>query len=340
MASQIDIECPHCGGEITIDREWIGQKGECPYCNRKFMLSEPGSEQDKRTADMPHSLNKVAGKSSFCGNSMMWKIFLLGIAVGSLIASLIVLGFVFLWDSKSIIEEKRDLKESEETRDSKEASRESRVNSIVDNGHKGVQLWKDGPYWAETNIGAEEPWESGYYFWWGDTVGYKRENYAWAASDGSSSNFEFDRKNVFTQGRDLKDLHRKGWTRENGMLTPEHDAAHVHWGGEWRMPTVQELIDLCKKCDWSWTPVNGVNGYSVRGRGAYASASIFLPCTGRGLGTSLDGAGLYGPYWSSVPGSDDYGAWWFGFDSNNNHTYYYGRRFYGQSVRPVQGFTK
>ncbi len=162
----------------------------------------------------------------------MWKIFLLGIAVGSLIASLIVLGFVFLWDSKS----------------------------IRDSGHKGVQLWEGGPYWAETNIGAEEPWESGYYFWWGDTVGYKRENYAWAASDGSSSNFEFDRKNVFTQGRDLKDLHRKGWTRENGMLTPEHDAAHVHWGGEWRMPTVQELIDLCKKCDWSWTPVNGVNG--------------------------------------------------------------------------------
>lgn len=40
--------------------------------------------------------------------------------------------------------------------------------------HKKVQLWKDGPYWAETNIGAERAWQFGYYFWWGATSGYKR----------------------------------------------------------------------------------------------------------------------------------------------------------------------
>lgn len=30
--------------------------------------------------------------------------------------------------------------------------------------HRKVQLWADGPYWAETNVGAEEPWEYGFYF--------------------------------------------------------------------------------------------------------------------------------------------------------------------------------
>ena len=40
--------------------------------------------------------------------------------------------------------------------------------------HRKVQLWAGGPYWAETNVGAEEPWEYGFYFWWGDTVGYRR----------------------------------------------------------------------------------------------------------------------------------------------------------------------
>ena len=45
----------------------------------------------------------------------------------------------------------------------------------ADGGHKMIQLWKDGPYWAETNIGAENPWDFGYYFWWGDTVGYTHE---------------------------------------------------------------------------------------------------------------------------------------------------------------------
>lgn len=32
-------------------------------------------------------------------------------------------------------------------------------------GHACVQLWEGGPYWAETNLGANHPWEYGYYFW-------------------------------------------------------------------------------------------------------------------------------------------------------------------------------
>ena len=31
--------------------------------------------------------------------------------------------------------------------------------------HNKVQLWEGGPYWAETNIGAEEPWNGGDHFW-------------------------------------------------------------------------------------------------------------------------------------------------------------------------------
>ena len=39
---------------------------------------------------------------------------------------------------------------------------------------RGVQLWENGPYWATSNVGATKPEEYGYYFWWGDTAGYKR----------------------------------------------------------------------------------------------------------------------------------------------------------------------
>ena len=87
--------------------------------------------------------------------------------------------------------------------------------------------------------------------------------------------------------------------------------------------------------------MNGVDGYVVRGKGEYASASIFLPCAGLGYGTSLYYAGSDGRYWSSVPSSDFsyYAAWDLGFDSSSHGTYYYDRR-YGQSVRPIQGFTK
>ena len=86
--------------------------------------------------------------------------------------------------------------------------------------------------------------------------------------------------------------------------------------------------------------MNGVNGYVVRGRGDYASSSIFLPCAGYGYGTSLYNAGSLGLYWSSVPSSATYyDAWYFGFHSSG-HYVDSSYRYYGQSVRPVQGFTK
>ena len=210
-----------------------------------------------------------------------------------------------------------------------------------------VQLWAGGPFWAGKNIGAQSPWECGYYFWWGDTVGYKRENDAWVASDSSSSDFSFDSSNTPTYGKSIDTLKREGWITADGVLAPEHDAAHVQWGGSWRMPTEQELSDLNSNCDWTWTTMNGVNGYVVCGRGEFASNSIFLPCAGDVYGTSLIGyAGSGGHYWSSVPvsGPDySYTAWCLSFYSSGHGTsnyYYVSYRYYGQLVRPVQGFTE
>ena len=222
--------------------------------------------------------------------------------------------------------------------------------------HNKVQLWEGGPYWADTNIGAENPWDYGYYFWWGDIVGYKHENNTWTASDGSSSGFLFSEENTPTYDKNIATLYSGGWIvlgeekksffgtlfdlREDSVLSLKHDAAQMQNGCGWRMPTRQELADLCNKCEWAWTKVNGINGYVVRGRGSYASNSIFLPCAGGGYGTSLYAAGSGGYYWSSVPSSGrSYYAWnlYFhssGHDTSNDY------RNYGQSVRPVQGFTK
>lgn len=211
-----------------------------------------------------------------------------------------------------------------------------------------VQLWEGGPYWATKNIGAEKPEDYGYYFWWGDTIGYKRENNKWVASDGSNSNFSFDSNTTPTYKTGISYLQRAGWiVSKDGtyVLAPEHDAAQVQWGGDWRMPTKQEFDDLKNKCDWTWTTKNGVNGYVVRGRGDYSSASIFFPCAGYGYGTSLSTAGSNGNYWSSVPYSgnypysENYYSWSLGFNSSGRGAYDYGR-YDGQSVRPLQGFTK
>ena len=206
--------------------------------------------------------------------------------------------------------------------------------------HDKVQLWEGGPYWAMTNIGAEKPEDYGYYFWWGDTVGYKRDGDTWVASDGSVSNFSFSEENASTMSKDQVALYSEGWITAEGVLAPEHDAACVMWGGEWRLPTSRELSNLTNRCDWTWITLNGVNGYEVRGRGGYASACIFLPASGAGDWTSLNYVGSYGAYWSSVPELEYSNVWYLGFNSSDYYMANYGNRRIGFAIRPVQGGTE
>ena len=205
-----------------------------------------------------------------------------------------------------------------------------------------VQLWEGGPYWADTNIGAEKPWESGYYFWWGDTVGYKCEGDAWVASDGSSSNFLFSSGNAPTHGKSISTLQSEGWiVSQDGtyVLALEHDAAQVQWGGGWRMPTDAEFSALISNCTATWITTNGVSGRLVTGKGAYANRSIFLPAAGSGHGSGLYSLGSYGYCWSSTPRSGNSGSAWFLYFGLSYFIryddYYY--RYNGQSVRPVRG---
>jgi hypothetical protein len=142
-----------------------------------------------------------------------------------------------------------------------------------------------------------------------------------------------------TYGKDNSTLQSESWINADGVLSPEHDAAQKHWGGDWRMPTKQEFDNLISKCDWTWGSMNGVNGYVIRGKGDYSSASIFLPCAGHVDRTSLYNAGSDGFYWSSVTDSGIPYSWYLSFYSGSLSTSSFFRDR-GQSVRPLQGFTK
>lgn len=211
-----------------------------------------------------------------------------------------------------------------------------RVTTIK--GHGRVQLWEGGPYWSEMNIGAKNPEDYGYYFWWGDTVGQAINRWAYNPVESPLPAFSrpFSSSNTPTYGKNLSTLQSEGWivpTNDTYVLAPEHDAAHVHWGGKWRMPTIVEFYALRSNCDWTWTTQNGVSGYIVRGRDAFAVNSIFLPAAGHGYGTSVDRTGSEGHYYSSSPDSDFYFEYW-GYYTKSN------QRYEGQPVRPVQGFAE
>ena len=222
----------------------------------------------------------------------------------------------------------------------------------------GVQLWEGGPYWAECNVGASKPEEYGYYFWWGDTVGYKRNGgtwtdnfyYAktylgvtWVSSDGKMmSESPFASSICPTDDIDYSQLQSSGYIDSSGNLTAAYDAATVHLGSPWRMPTDNEHIALINNCFASWTTRNGVYGQLITGKGNYSSKSIFLPAAGCGNNSKLSSIGSCGYFWSSTPhvtqsyNSYSYGA--FGFQIYSGYfgrDYYDFYRYLGLSVRPV-----
>ena len=197
-----------------------------------------------------------------------------------------------------------------------------------------VQLWEEGPYFARCNIGAMNPEDSGYRFWSGDTVGYKRNGSDWDAVDGSKKNFGFVA--CPTSGMDNDTLKTLGYIDDvaNPVLNATHDAATVHLGAPWRMMTdaeLQKLVDT-EVCIWTWvTSYNGkdVKGYVVKGaKDPYKNNEVFFPAT----------SGSSGDYWTSSPSPASSAlAWDLSFDAGSFRRLDISRyRYYGFRVRPVR----
>lgn len=206
----------------------------------------------------------------------------------------------------------------------------------------GVQLWENGPYWAECNVGAKQPEECGYYFWWGDAVGCMRNanNDGWISVRDSTS-YSFN--DCPTYLKYSSQLQSEGYIDTTGNLVAAHDAATTYFGTPWRMPTGDDLGALTKNCTTIWTTRNGVAGRLVTGKGDYASKSIFLPAAGIGYGSNLADFGLSGNYLSGEESPDSRYARYLYF-SNSSDLWHrvsnWDSRNAGQSVRPVRGFAQ
>jgi hypothetical protein len=139
--------------------------------------------------------------------------------------------------------------------------------------------------WGTRNVGAIEVEDYGDYFAWGETR--PKSNYSW-------DTYKWCRYG------NHNDITKYGKVDNKTQLELSDDAARASWGGRWRMPTRDEIEELCKECDWQWTTLNGVAGYKVTS--LKNDNSIFLPAAGSywlGDGTRLDGVGYSGAYWSS-----------------------------------------
>ena len=197
-----------------------------------------------------------------------------------------------------------------------------------------------GIKWANMNLGAEAPEDHGLYFAWGETVGidieseeervFDWDSYKW--SNGSSTTMT----KYCTEGIHYSyDVHDYFGTVDNKTeLDPEDDAAYVNWGTEWRMPKVEDIMELLNNTTSEWTMQNGVDGRRFTGANGN---SIFLPVTGYIDGVYLYGLTRFGHYhsaslWQDYPWSAQLLTFWEKMVYSDCDL----RRNMAYPVRPVQ----
>ncbi len=179
--------------------------------------------------------------------------------------------------------------------------------------------------WATFNVGANKPEDYGDYFAWGETE--PKSTYDW-------SNYKWCRGSETTL---TKYCNHSGYGTVDNKTTLElsDDVAAVNWGGKWRMPTTDEMYELKDQCTWTWTTLNGVNGYEVTSNSN--GNSIFLPAAGIRYNSGLYNEGSNGEYLlsSQFPFTPGAGR----SVSLGSGTVYIGGsdRSHGLSVRPVYG---
>jgi len=185
--------------------------------------------------------------------------------------------------------------------------------------------------WATCNVGATKPEEYGDYFAWGETV--PKSDCSWSTYKYCNGDFD-----ELTKYCSISSYGNNGFTDTKTVLDPEDDAAHVNWGGSWRMPTKEEQDELrnTDNCTWTWTTLNGTNGYKVQSKKlGYTDKWIFLPAAGYRNGSDFVDVGSYGYYWSSSL-TTVYPSYAYYLRFNSSYVNWNGsNRNDGLSVRPV-----
>ena len=137
--------------------------------------------------------------------------------------------------------------------------------------------------WADVNVDAYRPWERGNFYAWGELEPkeiYRSSNYR----------FYYEGTMQLTKYCNDKIYGYEEYTDTLTTLEPEDDVAHVKWGGNWRMPSKDEFLELMDtlNCAWIYTSMNGMTGYKVESK--KNGNSIFLPDASDSHGC---GGGLY-----------------------------------------------
>lgn len=177
--------------------------------------------------------------------------------------------------------------------------------------------------WAQTNIGANEEWEYGYYFCWGQA--------RTSCTDDISDGIIFNEDYYTNLG-----LNNNSYIR-NGRFDRDHDAACVAYNSnsndlkEWHTPTAEEFNLLVDNCTVTWETSHGVSGKRFTDKNGN---SIFIPAAGMRSDGEIGNKDFFGSYWSSTFFDNQHGCG-LNFESGpyRNRSNEGDVRWYGRPIR-------
>lgn len=244
-----------------------------------------------------------------------------------------------------------------------------------------------GTLWADRNVGASSPEHYGSYFQWGDTNAYTCEVGEITAVELASllqtlvggemeitadnvgtvleqmmgivdtdltkypSTFGFSDKEFYWDSYFDKSFNK--YNNQDGLTVLEStdDAATVHMGSQYRMPTIDEIIEFLNNTTQTFIDVDGneyikdtdtINIEEGKLKGVRFTSSngnsIFIPAAGYCNKSSLGGFGALSKLWSSSLDSDykNSGSCILDVYHSGNVKEYDSTRYCGLSVRGVQ----
>ena len=148
-----------------------------------------------------------------------------------------------------------------------------------------------GTKWACCNVGATKPEGYGGYYAWAETKEKEKyDHFTYKYLEGED-----------TDGDGWYDKNVKWEEFSTDIAGTDYDVAHVKWGGNWQMPSWNQIKELAEYCNNEWTTVNSKDGSKFTSK--ENGKSIFLPAAGLRQLDRLDGTNINCSYWSSTQGT-------------------------------------
>lgn len=200
------------------------------------------------------------------------------------------------------------------------------TNNVYDIEYNAIDLGlPSGTKWCDKNIGQNNDNPGGLIFQWGDTVGWSE----YAIKTCRAKNFAIG---------DYKYHDGTTFTKYDGTtnLLPEDDAAVVHMGGNWCMPTIAQFQELFSNCNITTDVIDYRFIVTLTSKiEGYTDKSITIVSSGNAINYGVSNKHNEIMLWTNQPRNNNL-CYAYG-NSNGGSTYdsSYTQRYWGHSIRGV-----